>query len=146
MLALLAAAALGETVPVDAKLLQALPEAAATLTAHGQAHACTGPTFAAVLARLGQPHGEALRGAALARGVLVTARDGYRVLFSLGELDPALGGAPAIIATKCAGKALGSDDGPFRLILPGDKRPARSVRQVASLAIVDPRQDASHGH
>ena len=70
-------------------------------------------------------------------GLLVKARDGYTVLFSLGELDAKLGAAPAIVATTCDGKTIDASDGPFRLIVPQDQRPARSVRQVERLAVVD---------
>lgn len=146
MLLALAVAALGVAVPVDAKLLVDLPEADATLSAHGQTQVCRGPTLAAVLAKHGQPQGESLRGPALARGVLVLARDGYRVLFSLGELDPMLGAAPAILATRCDDKPIAGKDGPLRLIVPQDKRPARSVRQVESFAIVDLGAEGEHQH
>jgi hypothetical protein len=98
------------------------------------------------LARAGQSQVEALRGAALARGVLVTARDGYRVLFSLGELDASLGAVGAIVATRCDGKPLDEADGPFRLIVPKDGRPARSVRQLESLAVVDLGEGSAAGH
>ena len=128
ILALLLAAA-----PVDAALLGGLPESTVTLTAHGVTQTCTGPTLAAVLGKLGYPAGEKLGGSALASGVVVRAKDGYAVLLSLGEIDATLGNHPAIFATQCDGKALGNHDGPYRLILPGEARPARSARQVVSV-------------
>ncbi len=63
------------------------------------------------------------------------ARDGYVVLLSLGELDATLGGEPAIIATRCDGKATDTKDGLYRLIMPSDKRPARAVRQLESIQL-----------
>ena len=145
-LAAAAALAAGAPVAVDAKLLAGLPESEAVLEAHGERQSCTGPALSAVLARVGQPAGEALRGSALARGVLATGRDGYAVLFSLGEFDAMLGGAAAIVATRCDSKSLDSTAGPFRLIVPGEQRPARSVRQLSSLTIVDLGQGQGHKH
>jgi hypothetical protein len=136
-LTLLAAAALavGGSAKVDDTLLGGLPSVPATLSAHGQTLRCEGPALADVLARLGVPQGQALHGATLQRGITVHARDGYAVLFSLGELDAGTGGEAAIIATRCEGKPLGAEDGPYRLIVPGNKRPARSARQVESIEL-----------
>lgn len=140
MLAALVLAALAHAVaPVDAALLAALPAHEATLNAHGVETKCSGPLLADVAAALGMPMGKALHGAELKRGLIVRAKDGYAVLFSLGELDPGTGGSGAIVATACDGKPLGEETGPFRVVVPGDKRPARSVRNVVSIEPVDVR-------
>ena len=145
--ALLAAAlAAGTLAPVNAELLAGLPEQEAVLTAHGETHRCTGPALAAVLARLGLPAGEKLGGPALRLGLMIHARDGYAVLFSLGELDTTLGGRAAIIATACDGKALDDKNGPCCLILPGEQRPARSVRQLESIELLGELPVAAHSH
>lgn len=130
MLALLLAAA-----PVDAALLESLPVAEAVLTAHGKTQNCSGPKLADVVAKLGAPAGDAVRGKALAATVTATARDGYVVVFSLGELDAKLGASKAIVATRCDGKPLDAEAGPYRLVVPGEARAARSVRQLESLEI-----------
>lgn len=130
---MLAALLLLAQAPIDAALLADLPKVEVALTAHGVTQQCSGPAVATVLAKLGYPSGEKLGGQALASGVVVRARDGYAVLLSLGEIDPTLGNKAAIIATTCGGKALGAQDGPYRLILPGEKRPARSARQVVTI-------------
>ena len=121
--------------PVTAELLKGLPEVSARLDVHGVVHECSGPKLIDVLAVLGLPHGEALRGKALARTVEIDARDGYEVVFSLAELDPTLGNTPAIIATRCDGKPLDAKDGPYRLVVPNDQRPARSARQVKTITL-----------
>ncbi len=119
--------------PVTAELLKGLPEASARLNLYGVVHECSGPKLTDLLAKLGLPHGEALRGKALTRTVEIDSKDGYEVVFSLGELDPTLGNTPVIIATQCDDKPLDAKDGPYRLVVPNDQRPARSARQVDSI-------------
>ena len=68
----------------------ALPRETVAMTIHGQAHSYSGPTLASVLATVGTPLGETLRGPALKSYVVVKAADGYGVVLSLGEVDPAL--------------------------------------------------------
>jgi hypothetical protein len=134
-LVLAAALAVGGSARVDEPLLAGLATVEATLNVHGEMHRCSGPSLAAVVARLGLPGNEALRGAALQRGIMIRARDGYAVLFSLGEIDPGTGAEPAIIATQCDGKPIGPEEGPYRLVVPNDKCPTRSIRQVESIEL-----------
>jgi DMSO/TMAO reductase YedYZ molybdopterin-dependent catalytic subunit len=136
-LALLAAAAAQPaSLPLDATTLGKLPAARATLTAHGQSHACTGVRLADLAAAAGLPAGEALRGPALTTMIVAEAADGYRVAFSLAEIDPKLGNHKVLVANACDGKALGEADGPLRLVVPGEVRAARSVRQIKALRVV----------
>lgn len=137
VLILAATMAIGVPVSVDSQLLSGLPSASASFTAHGKNQSCEGPKLRDLVAKLGAPTGEAIRGPALTQGVLVTARDGYRVVFSLGELDSKLGASDAIVAKRCDGKELGDADGPFRVVMPGEQRAARSVRQVTTITLID---------
>lgn len=134
---MLEALALNMAVPVEPALLEGLPTHEVTLTLHGEAQACTGPLLADVLAKLGAPSRGDIRGKALLMAVVIEARDGYRVAFTLGELDPLLGKAEVVLADRCNGAALSEEDGPFRLAVKGDTRGARSVRQVANLRLVE---------
>lgn len=127
------------TVPVRLSLpeIAAMPHVPVALTAHGVTTRCDGVPLTAVLAKAGLPAGEALRGKALSLAVVAIATDGYAVPFTLGELDPALGNAGAVIADRCDGKPLDAKVGPLRLIVPGEARPARSERRVERLLVVD---------
>ena len=69
--------------------------------------------------------------------VMVAGRDGYTAAFSLGELMPEVGHEDVWLAVEVDGKALAGDDGPARLIVPGDDKPARNVRAVGTITIVD---------
>ena len=113
-----------------------LPAASATLTAHRQTHACTGVWLTDLAVAAGLPAGEALRGPALTTIIVAEAADGYRVAFSLAELDPKLGNHKVLVANACDGKALSAADGPLRLVVPGEVRAARSVRQIRALRVV----------
>lgn len=139
-LILAAAAAAAAAMPagpvaVTPELLADLPVATASIDVHGTKLTCKGPALADVLGRIGAPRGKDLNGKALTKAVVAHASDGYEVLFSLGEFDATLGATTAIIATECNGANLSAKDGPYRLLLPGDKRPARSVRQLQSLEV-----------
>lgn len=129
------AASTMQPVPITAQLLAGLPEVEASFIAHEKTQTCTGPTLANVIGKIGVPTGKDVRGETLATGIVARARDGYTVLFSIGELDAMLGGSKAIVATKCDGKAIPAEDGPYRLVVPGEQRAARSVRQLESLTV-----------
>jgi hypothetical protein len=72
----------------------------------------------------------------MAEALLVEAADGYKVIFALAEIDPAFATREIVLADKRNGKPLDAKEGPPRVVAPGDKRPARWVRQVTSLRIV----------
>lgn len=93
-----------------------------------------------ILKKAGIPFGREMRGKALAGYVLAEAKDGYAVVFGLGELDPDLGGTRVIVGDKRDGKPLFEYQGPVRLVIPGDKEGARSVRMLEKLEVVKLRK------
>lgn len=95
-----------------------------------------GVPVAEVLKRAGVALGRDLRGAALTTYVLATASDGYQVLFSLAELDPAMAPNETIVADTLDGKPLFAYQGPLRIVVPRDSRPARSIRMLSRLEVV----------
>ena len=107
-----------------------------TATAHDKKLQCEGVSLTELLRASKAMPAEPLRGARLASYVLVTARDGYRAVYSLAELDPTLGNRKVFLVDRCDGKPLDDEDGPLRLIAPEDARPARWVRQVQSITVV----------
>lgn len=123
-------------VPLDAASRSGLPRETVTATAHDKTRQCEGVALAALLQAAGAMPGEPLRGAQLGRYVQVDARDGYRALFALAELDPTLGARRAYLVDRCDGKPLGRDDGPLRLLVPDEARPARWVRQVQAITVI----------
>jgi len=101
----------------------------------GNEHPYTGVPVAAILEEAGVTMGNQLRGKNLAKYMLVKCADGYQVLFSLAELDSSFTDRTIIIADSLEGKPLPAEKGPFRLVVPGEKKPARSSFQVTELVI-----------
>ena len=89
-----------------------------------------------LLKKAGLPQGEKLRGTALATYLIFEAEDGYRVVFSIAELDSGIIDAEVIVADTMDGAALPPKIGPLRLVAPKEKRPARWVRMLKSITVV----------
>ena len=68
----------------------------------------------------------------LKKTFLVSARDGYQIAFSVGEIHPDFGNLPLLLVSAVDGKAL---DGGWRLVAPGDKRGARAVYEVVKIEL-----------
>jgi hypothetical protein len=96
-----------------------------------------GVTLKSVLEKAGVTFGESMKGKRLADCLLVEAADGYRVVIAMPELDPAFTDKQIMLAFLRDGKALAEKDGPYRIVIPDEKRMARWVRQVTTLKIVE---------
>jgi hypothetical protein len=92
--------------------------------------------LAELLKRAGLPSGENLRGKSMSLCVVASAADGYHAVFSLAELDASIGGEQVLVVDTVDGAALPAGQGPLRLVVPSDKRPARWVRMVQSITLV----------
>ena len=92
-----------------------------------------------LLRRAGAPHGEQLRGARMTSYVIAEAEDGYRVIFALAELDSGFLDSEVLVADTMDGAPIGPKLGPFRLVAPHEKRPARWVRMLKTITVVTPK-------
>lgn len=101
----------------------------------GVMHRFSGVSIADILNKAGVTTGKQLRGENLSKYLLVSCADGYQVVFSLAELDSSFTDRVVILADQEEGKPLAAGIGPFRLIVPGEKKPARNCFQVTTLAI-----------
>lgn len=86
-----------------------------------------------MLATVQAPMGEKLRGAAMSLVLLASAKDNYHAAFTLAEVDEGIGNKPVFVCDKEDGKSLSASEGPVRLVVPSDERPARWVRMLTSL-------------
>jgi len=121
--------------------LAALPHESATVTAEdGTKSTYDGVPLREILTRAGAPFGKQLRGKNMTTYVLATAHDGYQVVFTLAELDPAFAGERILVADKHEGKPMSAPLGPLRIVCPGDKAGARSLRMLETLEVVRVRK------
>ena len=118
--------------------LEALPHVKVTASEHSSAPVeFEGVTLKSVLEKAGVTFGKSMKGKRLTNCPLVEAADGYRAVIALPELDPAFTDKPTLLALFRDGKSLGEKEGPYRIVIPDEKRMARWVRQVTTLKIVD---------
>ena len=89
-----------------------------------------------IFRKAGVPRGDELRGPLMATYVVAEGEDGYRVIFSLAELDSGFLDSEILVAHTMDGAAIGANLGPFRLVAPHEKRPARWVRMLKSITVV----------
>jgi DMSO/TMAO reductase YedYZ molybdopterin-dependent catalytic subunit len=116
--------------------IRAMPRTTVTVTAEGREETYEGVLVGEILKRAGAPLGRDLSGAAVATYVVASAKDGYRAVFSLAELDPEFTPNDIIVADTVDGKPLFDYQGPLRIVAPHDKRGARSVRMLQKIDVV----------
>jgi hypothetical protein len=117
--------------------IEALPHVKVSTSASGATATFEGVALEAVLEKAGAEFGTGLKGKRLASYLLVEAADGYRVVIALPEFDPAFTDKQVVLAFLKDGKPLDEKEGPYRIVMPDEKRMARWVRQVTTLKIVD---------
>jgi hypothetical protein len=119
------------TVPKIAKLPHQ------TITVHN-GHLNADQTFSGVpLIQLITPLGvpEKPKGKDFKLYLLVEGRDGYKVVFAIGEIAPDVHDGTVLLADSVDGKPI-TENGPFQLVCTGEKRPARWVRNVVAIRVM----------
>jgi DMSO/TMAO reductase YedYZ molybdopterin-dependent catalytic subunit len=125
----------GRAITLSAADLAAMPQRSVTASAHDQSGTYTGVPLRDILTKAGVPAGADIRGPLLATSVIVTGADGYRAVFAIAELDPVFTDRVILLATQKDGAPLAENARPFQVIVPGELRPARWVRQVVSISV-----------
>ena len=140
--AVVVAGAVDRPTTYTAAALQALPQVTQTDTfASGtapQTHTYTGPSLWNAVNAAGIQTTPGAKNDLLDRYVLATGTDGYRVVYSLGELAPTFGNRPDLLATQetLGGKSAPlATDGLARVTAPGDAKGGRYVANLASLTV-----------
>lgn len=118
-----------------------LARATASLaTEHGAHHArFEGPLLWSVIAHTGAVDASKPR-EQVRQTVLVTGSDGYTVILALGEISPDFAGKPVILADHVDGQPLAPEH--LRLVVPGERRAGRSVRDVVRISVGIPQPAA----
>jgi hypothetical protein len=127
----------GKTLTLSPDQFAALPhKSVAVFNAHSKAQEqYAGVPLADLLSQVGVPLGESVRGKLFLIGVIATGSDGYSVLYSLAEVDPAIHTGEVIVADTLNGQKLGKD-GAFKMVSSEERRPARWVRNLTSITVV----------
>lgn len=120
--------------------LAALPHAKVSVSdEHGTRVVYEGVPALEILRRAGAPLGKELRGPNMTMCVVAGGSDGYQAVFALAEFDPGFTDQVILVADNRDGQPLNSREGPLRLIVPSDKRPARWVRTLTTLRVKNAR-------
>src|ERR1700754_3770928 len=146
VLCMLTQRSIAQTVKVSGEVLTPLTLSAGDLASmprttavardkQGMEHTFAGVAIADILNKAGVTTGKQLRGENLAKYLLVTCADNYQVVFSLAELDSSFTDRVVILADQVDGKPLPAGTGPFRMVVPGEKKPARNCFQVTGMAV-----------
>lgn len=116
--------------------LRAMPHTEVTAKDHdGKDHRYSGIPVLELLKQAGTTLGSELRGKNLRKVVVVKAADGYEVVFALPELDPEFTTRTILLADTVDGAPLVPGVGPYRIVVPDEKKPSRWVRDVKSIDV-----------
>ena len=114
----------------------ALPHVKLSLQIRGQPHAVEGVPVLELMRQVGGPWGDTLTGKDLIDVVLASSKDGYRVVYSIGELDPGTAKGQVLVIDRIDGAPLDARTGPFEVAVENDLRPARWARMVEKLQLM----------
>ncbi|MGF7216437.1 DMSO/TMAO reductase YedYZ molybdopterin-dependent catalytic subunit [Spirosoma lacussanchae] len=121
---------------LDEASLRAMPHTdVVTTDRDGQEHRYAGVPLIDLLRQAGVTLGAELRGKNLTKYVVVKATDGYEVVFALPEIDPDFTTRTILLADRVDGKPLPAGIGPYRIVVPGEKKPTRWVRAVNAIEV-----------
>jgi acyl transferase domain-containing protein len=130
----------GQTVKLGVADLRKLPAVKVrAMPEHRSEGEYTCASAANVLSAAGVEFGKGLRGKRMTETLLVRAADNYEVVFALAELDPDFTDRQVLLCYAKDGAALAADEGPLRVVVPGEKRQARWVRQVTDFSVGKPQ-------
>ncbi len=125
----------GKTIVVTPKLLADLDRAEAVMINHSISHTYEGVRLTELLRLVDAPTGARIHAEADRDYLVVTGGDGFRAVYSLAETDGSVQRHPVILADKMDGAPLIPHDAPYRLVVDGDQKPARSVYAVAKIEV-----------
>jgi DMSO/TMAO reductase YedYZ molybdopterin-dependent catalytic subunit len=121
--------------------LNGLKQSQVNATDHGgQQRVYKGVALFDILNAAGVTLGSQLRGKNLLKYVEVRAADGYEVIFALPEIDPEFTAQTILLAYEVDGKPLPKGEGPFRLVVPNDKKHARWIREITTITVTFSKQ------
>lgn len=112
-----------------------MPQTTITVT-NGHTHAqetYSGVPLIDLLAKVGAPTGSAVRGKTLSDYIVAEGSDGYKAVLALAEIEPGFHPGQVIVADKMGGQPLPGSQGPLKLVVSEDERPARAVHNLVAV-------------
>ncbi len=122
----------------SAAAIAQMPHTLITANEHGKPVQFEGVLLRDLLKQSGAPVGDRLKGPNMAAYLYFSAKDGYHVSMALAEVDTAFQDNQILVADSSNGKPLTAEQGPFRLIVPEDKKPARWIRMLDRIEVKMP--------
>jgi hypothetical protein len=99
-------------------------------------HSYTGVLLSDILLKAGVILGDKGKRDNISSYLIVRAKDNYKTIFTIPELDPFFTTKTIILADQVDGKPFEASNAPFQVIVPGEKLHARWIRQVVELELV----------
>jgi hypothetical protein len=128
----------GKTITLSPADLAAMPHKTVTVMNHhtNANESYSGVALSDLLAKVGAPQGSDVKGKLFMLGVVAEGTDHYSVLFAIAETDPTIHSGDILVADQMNGQKL-DKDGAFKLVSTEEKRPARWVRNLTSISLVE---------
>jgi DMSO/TMAO reductase YedYZ molybdopterin-dependent catalytic subunit len=125
----------GKSLVITPQVLADLARAEAVMINHGAPHTYEGVRLTELLRLVGAPTGARIHADADRDYLVVTGGDGFRAVFSLAETDSSVQHRAVILADHMDGTPLTLHDAPYRIVVDGDQKPARSVYAVSRIEV-----------
>jgi hypothetical protein len=128
----------GKTVSLTPEQIAALAhKTVSVFNSHTKANEnYSGVALADLLAKVGVPSGEEVKGKLFMTAVIAEGTDKYSVLYALAEVDPSIHTGDVIVADSVDGQKLGKD-GVFKMVSTEERRPARWVRNLTEISVIE---------
>jgi len=123
------------SIKLTAADLAKMPRTMITVTEHGKERKYEGVLLRDILTQAGAPLGDKLKGQNMPAFVYLTAHDGYHAALALAEVETSIQDNKILVADTSGGAPLSAEQGPFRLIVPEDQKPARWVRMLEKIEV-----------
>jgi hypothetical protein len=130
----------GKSVTLSPEEFAALPhKTVSVFNSHSKANEkYSGVLLTDLLGKVGVPVGEQVKGRLFLVGVIAEGTDNYAVLYALAETDPSIHNGDVIVADSVDDHKL-EKDGAFKMVSTEEKRPARWVRNLTSVKVIEVR-------
>ncbi len=103
---------------------------------HSGAHETySGVPLIELLEKVGAPEPAAVKGKVLSDYIVATGSDNYHAVLALAEIEPDFHPGAVIVADTLDGKPLDTKEGPLKLIVEEDQKPARWVHNLVKIEL-----------